>query len=107
MTPDAKLFLSQAEIDDLCHPLTQPSAQVRFLRASGLTVTVKPNGRPAVVRSHAESVLSGQSLGQSQVPSNSAAKPEADRQQPRPNVEGFMQLIQGGRRGKKTAVQSA
>lgn len=101
---DASLFLSQAEIDDLCHPLTQASAQVRFLRASGLTVTVKPNGRPAVVRSHAESVLSGQR--QAPAPSSPVEKLEVAAQ-PRPNVEGFMKLIQGGRRGKKTAVESS
>lgn len=98
----ADLFLSQAEIDDLCHPLTQPAAQVRFLRASGLTVTVKPNGRPALVRSHAESVLSGQRPA----PSNPVAKQEAT-PQPRPNVEGFMKLIEGGRRGKKAAIESS
>lgn len=98
----ADLFLSQAEIDGLCHPLTQPAAQVRFLRASGLAVTVKPNGRPAVVRSHAEAVLSGQR----QSPQVPVAKPEAT-PQPRPNVEGFMKLIQGGRRGKKTAIESS
>lgn len=101
---EATLFLSQAEIDDLCHPLTQPSAQVRFLRASGLTVTVKPNKRPAVVRAHAESVLSGQRPNLTA--SNDGGKPETGAT-PRPNIEGFMQLIQGGRRGKKTAVQSA
>lgn len=97
------LFLSQAEIDDLCRPLTQPSAQVRFLRASGLTVTVKPNGRPAVVRSHVEAVLSGQRVPPA---SNRVEKQEAAA--PRPNVEGFMKVIQGGRRGgKKTSLQSA
>jgi hypothetical protein len=73
------IFLTQAEVDDLCAPLIQPAAQVRFLRASGLTVTVKPNGRAAVVRSHAEQVLSfgavrpAASVGQ---PADSAAKPD-------------------------------
>ena len=97
------LWLTEAEIDELCDPLTQPSAQVRFLRASGLTVTVKPNKRPAVVRSHAESVLSGQ---RPTPPSFQVGKPESGAN-PRPNIEGFMKLIQGGRRGKKTAVESS
>lgn len=101
MTGD--LFISQAEIDELCHPLTQPAAQVRFLRASGLTVTIKPNGRPAVVRSHAESVLSGRAPAPA---SNPVAKPEAN--PARPNVEGFMKVIKGGKsNGPHKKVQPA
>ena len=52
-------YLSDAEITDLCAPLVQPAAQVRYLRALGLTVTLKPNGRPVVIRCCAEAVLSG------------------------------------------------
>lgn len=89
-----ELFLTQAEVDDLCSPLKQAYAQVRFLRGLGLTVTVKPNGRPAVVRTHAESVLSGQRPAAS-IP---VGKPEAPAF--RPNVEGFMKLVRGGRRKK-------
>lgn len=102
----ADLFLSQAEIDDLCHPLTQPAAQVRFLRVSGLTVTVKPNGRPAVVRSHAEAVLSGRPVAAAE-PSQQAEKPEVQ-PAPRLNIEGLMKVIQGGRKhGPQKKVQSA
>lgn len=98
------LFLTRAEVDELCHPLTQPAAQVRFLRTSGLTVTVKPNGRPAVVRSHAEAVLSGQGpvtiSGQAAEASVIVA--------PKPNVDGFLQVIQGGRKhGPQKKVQPA
>ena len=53
------LYLSDAEIANLCAPLTQPAAQVRYLRALGLVVALKPNGRPVVIRCHAEAVLSG------------------------------------------------
>jgi hypothetical protein len=54
------LWLSDEEVDQLCYPLTQPAAQVRFLRTHlKLTVTTKPNKRAVVVRSHAERVLSG------------------------------------------------
>lgn len=53
------MFLTDAEIDEICCPLTQPAAQQRFLRSLDLTVNEKPNGRPLVVRSHAEAVLSG------------------------------------------------
>jgi hypothetical protein len=34
MTP----WLSQPEIDDLCEPLTQHAAQIRFIRQLGITV---------------------------------------------------------------------
>lgn len=52
-------WLSDAEVDDLCAGLTQNAARVKFLRSQGLTVTTKPNGRPLVMRDHAERVLSG------------------------------------------------
>jgi hypothetical protein len=50
--------LSDAEIADVCTPLVQPAAQVRYLRSIGLEVKLKPNGRPLVARSHFEEVLS-------------------------------------------------
>jgi hypothetical protein len=98
----SELFLTDAEIDALCEPLRQPAAQVRFLRASGLNVTVKPNGRPAVVRSHAEAVLSGR-----HAPSLPVEKPEAGAA-PKANVDGFMKVIQGGKKhGPQKKVQPA
>lgn len=54
------VWLSQQEIDDLCEPLRQPAAQIRYLRDSlKLTVRAKPNGRALVLRSHVEDVLGG------------------------------------------------
>lgn len=52
-------WLTDAEIDELCTGLRQHAAKVRYLRGLGLTVQVKPNGRPLVMRAHAEAVLSG------------------------------------------------
>jgi len=52
-------WLSDAEIDDMCDGLATNAARVRHLRRMGLTVTTKPNGRPLVMRAHAERVLSG------------------------------------------------
>lgn len=52
-------WLSDAEIDDMCDGLATNAARVRHLRRMGLTVTTKPNGRPLVMRAHAELVLSG------------------------------------------------
>ena len=97
------LFLTEDEIDALCEPLKQPSAQVRFLRASGLTVTVKPNGRPAVVRSHAEAVLSG--LGPTMVSGDVEMQDTAG---PRPNIDAFMKVINGGKsHGAAKKIQPA
>lgn len=53
MTP----WLKQSQIDDLCDPLTQAAAQVRYLRSLGLTVRLKPNRRAVVLRSNCEAVL--------------------------------------------------
>ena len=95
-------FLSEAEIDELCLPLKQPAAQVRFLRdVLKLSVATKPNGRALVVRVHAERVLSGEASAASGTP---AAAPEAS--QPQPNVDGFLKLV-GGRRGATKKVQPA
>jgi hypothetical protein len=67
MTP----WYTDQEIDDLCAGLSNNAAKVRHLRGQGLTVTQKPNGRPLVMRAHAEAVLAGlQQLTQV------AAKPE-------------------------------
>lgn len=53
MTP----WLSQEEIDDLCAPLTQHAAQLRFIRGLGLTVLTKPNGAPLLMRAHFDEVM--------------------------------------------------
>lgn len=52
-------WYTDKEIDDLCEGLHTNAAKVRHLRAQGLTVTQKPNGRPLVMRAHAEAVLAG------------------------------------------------
>jgi hypothetical protein len=53
------LWLADEEIDDLCQGLKRNVAKARYLETLGLIVNLKPNGRPLVVRSHAEAVLSG------------------------------------------------
>jgi hypothetical protein len=52
-------WLTDAEIDDMCAGLTQNAARVKHLSGLGLSVSTKPNGRPLVMRAHAELVLSG------------------------------------------------
>lgn len=52
-------WYSDQEVDSLCEGLTLNAAKIRHLKSLGLTVAKKPNGRPLVMRSHAERVLSG------------------------------------------------
>lgn len=47
-------WLSQIEVDNLCEPLKQHAAQVRFIRSLGIAVRTKPNGAPLVMRAHLE-----------------------------------------------------
>lgn len=47
MTPD----LTDAEVDQICAGLVQNAAKVRYLKALGLRVDRRPNGRPLVSRS--------------------------------------------------------
>lgn len=62
-------WLTDAEIDDLCTGLVNNAAKIRHLRRLGLTVNQKPNGRPLVIRTHAEAVLAGlQQLQQAPTP---------------------------------------
>lgn len=80
------LFLTDTEIDALCAPLTQPAAQIRYLRDHlGLQVKAKPNGRAIVVRSHAESVLSGRREARADAPAVPA--------QPGPNIAALRDRI--------------
>lgn len=96
------LYLTDAEIADLCAPLTQPAAQVRHLRALGLTVTTKPNGRPVVIRSHAEAVLSGRPVSGPAAPAP-GERPGVEQ----PNRGALIKLFQDGRRGQTSKVQPA
>ena len=52
-------WLNDQEIDDMCDGLITNAARTRHLRKMGLIVNLKPNGRPLVMRGHAEAVLSG------------------------------------------------
>lgn len=84
MTP----WLSDLEIDDLCQGVRTNAARVRHLQRMGLHVNRKPNGRPLVMRAHAEAVLAG--LAQMQA---HAANKD---QRPQPNREGLV-LAFGGK----------
>ena len=53
------MFLNDEEIDAMCAGVSLNAIKVKHLIAMGLIVNRKPNGRPLVVRAHAEAVLSG------------------------------------------------
>jgi hypothetical protein len=84
MTP----WYTDKEIDDLCAGVITNAAKARHLRAMGLVVTLKPNGRPLVMRTHAEAVLSG--LKQIE---QTPEKPEGHR----PNRAALIQLFGSAR----------
>ena len=69
-------WLSQEEVDDLCEPLKQHAAQLRYIRRQGIAARTKPNGAPLVMRSHLEEVMS---------PAKKKQKPVKFE----PNVEGL------------------
>lgn len=58
-------WLTDEELADLCKPLTQPAAQIRFLESLGLTIKQKPNGTPLVLRSSVDEVLGVSAKGKS------------------------------------------
>lgn len=53
--------LTDSEIDQICAGYVQNAAKVRFLRALGLIVHRKPNGRPLVNAEHYNTVMSAAS----------------------------------------------
>jgi len=89
-TPTTPWYTDQ-EIDDLCAGLTHNAAKMRYLRAQGLTVTQKPNGRPLLMREHATKVLSG-------MPSTETPTENATRQALQPNRAGLVMQL-ASRRG--------
>jgi hypothetical protein len=89
MTSDKSLFLTNEEIAEICRPLKQPAAQIRYLRSLGIVVQAKPNGRPLVVRDHAAFVLSGGKLKE--------FEPRGLPLSPGPTPERFLALIQARR----------
>lgn len=91
MTPGQTPFLSDAEVAEICAPLTMPAAQVRYLLTLGLLVKRKPNGRPLVARSEIERVLGAERFGRAQNDTPAG-----------PNVTGLRQWSAGRQHGTQT-----
>lgn len=45
-----RTHLTDAEVDDICRPLQQHAAQIRYLRSIGMRVERRPDGSPLVRR---------------------------------------------------------
>ncbi|MDR1661251.1 MAG: DUF4224 domain-containing protein [Azoarcus sp.] len=56
---NARPWLTDEEIHDLCDGLKQPAAQARYLRGLGLPVRQKPNGKPLVMRADVSAMAGG------------------------------------------------
>jgi hypothetical protein len=98
------MWLTDTEIDELCAPLTQPAAQVRFLRAElGLYVETKRNGRALVLKSHFEAVMSGQKGAASTVPSTAKAAPTTVQ----PDRGALLTFIGKNKHGTSSRLKSA
>lgn len=83
------------EIDDLCAGLINSASKIRYLRALGLHVERKPNGRPLVMREHAEAVLSGRVHDPAPIEQHKVSPaPKTDR-------EGFLQWAAARQRNRK------
>lgn len=50
-------YLTERELSDMCRPLTQNAARIRFLKGLGLFVKTTPGGAPLIARSEYERVL--------------------------------------------------
>ena len=71
-------YLTQDEINVICHPLTQPAAQIRFMTQTlGLTVERKPGGQPLVWRSHVEAIKGPAMAGKTKLPVTPGTGPSA------------------------------
>lgn len=69
--------LTDDEIDALCSGLRQNAAKARYLAQMGLHVERRPNGRPLVMRAHAEQVLAGLRQAANDAPASQKPQPAA------------------------------
>ena len=85
------MFLTDPEIDAMCEGLGPNShaAKIKRLQSMGLIVNRKPNGRPLVVRSHAEAVLSGRAAASASEASLNGAQGQPP-QEFKPDREAFI-----------------
>jgi hypothetical protein len=77
-------WLTDAEVDELCDPLTQDAAKVRYMRkVLKLTVARKRNGRALVMRAHFEEVMAG-------LPTDKRKRAKAEQPARQPDAAGLV-----------------
>lgn len=77
-------YLHQEEINEMCEPLVNGAAQIRYLRQQGFTVMVKPSGKALILRAHRDEVLRGINAISEQI--NTVGQPA----QPKTNREALI-----------------
>ena len=88
-------YLTDDELGQICAPLTNGAAQVRYLERLGMKVQRKPNGRPLVARGEFERVMVG-GRAANDAPAQNAGPSQ-------PNRAALVQLFnKGGRGGAQT-----
>jgi Domain of unknown function (DUF4224) len=71
--------LTDQEVDALCDGLRQNAAKARYLVQLGLHVARRPNGRPLVMRAHAEQILAGLRPAANDPPAHQSPAPAGNR----------------------------
>lgn len=85
-------YLTDSEINQICEPLTNGAAQIRFFAKLGMVAKPKPSGRPLVARAEFERVMTGAKTEQAAA-SNGLATP---------NIVGLQNLFQRRKHGTRT-----
>ena len=88
------LYLSDAEVAEICDPVRQPAAQTRYLTNMGLHVRRKPNGRPLVARAEFLRAMVRQSSG-----AECASANQGEAQPGAPNREALVLMFNRRQRG--------
>lgn len=97
------MFVPQEEIDKICFPLTQPAAQIRYLRKElHLTVGRKPNGQALVLQAHLDLVMGGKAAAPQK-----NADPEQEQEQKPDEGALILYFNKRGNGGAKAKKQSA
>ena len=91
----APTILTNEEIEEICRPLQQPAAQVRYLKRLGLNVSRKPNGRPLVARAEFDRAMAARPTTAANDPAPAA-----------PNAAGLAEFFKQRGRNHGTKAQA-
>ncbi|MBJ7263050.1 MAG: DUF4224 domain-containing protein [Burkholderiaceae bacterium] len=91
----AKTILTEEEIKEICRPLQQSAAQVRYLKRLGLNVSRKPNGHPLVARAELDRAMAARPITAANDPAPAA-----------PNTAGLAEFFRQRGRNHGTKAQA-